>query len=76
VLLKIDPIMDAWTNPISPFTSARMLINSSTAFPKVAFKRPPRASPILRASCSVANDKREARGMTARKEKTKTMTSD
>lgn len=36
----------------------------------------PRESPTRRASCSVAKPRREARGMMARNEKTKTIVSD
>lgn len=40
---------------------------SSTAFPKVAFRRPPSVSPRCTASSSVTNERIPARGMMARK---------
>ncbi len=47
---------------------------NSTALPKVAFSRPPRASPKFTEISSVAKERTAARGMMARKFSTKTTT--
>lgn len=46
---------------------------NSTAFPKVAFIKPPKVCPIVAASSSVAKLNNEANGIMARKFKTKTV---
>jgi hypothetical protein len=91
MLDKIDPIILACTISISPLTSAKMAISSSIAllsisqgsmkgsagtYPKVAFKRPPHASPNRRATSSVAKASPPASGSTLNRQTTKTTTSD
>lgn len=49
-----------------------ILTINSTALPKVALSRPPRASPSFEESSSVAKERQAARGMMAKKLRMKT----
>ena len=58
-------MIEARTMSSSPARSATMAMISSGALPKVAFSRPPTASPVRVASCSVACTIRRAIGTMA-----------
>lgn len=53
-LPRTDPVSDASTMPVSPSRNAKIEMISSTAFPNVAFKRPPILGPAIIARLSVA----------------------
>src|SRR5215470_15577346 len=67
-LPMIEPVIDAFTTPISPFESAISAMINSAALPKVAFNNPPTPWPRCSASSSVARPIQPARGTTARQE--------
>jgi hypothetical protein len=50
----IDPVIDAFTSPVSPSRNARAPMMSSAALPKVAFSNAPIPGPSRFASASVA----------------------
>ena len=58
-------MIDARTRSISPACKATVAMISSGALPKVAFRRPPTASPVRVEICSVAWTIRLAAGMMA-----------
>jgi len=68
---KIDPNIADLTTFNSPLIKARIAMINSTALPNVALRSPPNASPTRRASSSVANPRRAAKGTMAKKEQTK-----
>src|SRR5215469_1696406 len=68
ILPMIEPVIDAFTTPISPFESAISAMINSAALPKVAFNNPPTPWPRCSASSSVARPIQPARGTTARQE--------
>lgn len=63
-------LADVSQHSVSTYGGA--LTISSTAFPNVAFKSPPRVSPSLREISSVANERTAASGMMAKKLMVKT----
>src|SRR6516225_8227377 len=67
-LPMIEPVIDAFTTPVSPLESAIRAIINSAAFPKVAFNNPPIPWPRCSASSSVARPIQPARGTTAKQE--------
>src|SRR5215831_12144041 len=67
-LPMIEPVIDAFTTPVSPFESAISAIINSAALPNVAFNNPPTPWPRCSASSSVARPIQPARGTTARQE--------
>src|SRR5271165_7277094 len=67
-LPMIEPVIDAFTTPASPFESAIMAMINSAALPKVAFNNPPTPWPRCSASSSVARPIQPAKGITARQE--------
>src|ERR1700747_2482555 len=69
-LPMIEPVIDAFTTPVSPFESAISAMINSAALPKVAFNNPPIPWPRRSASSSVARPIQPARGTTARQEQT------
>lgn len=52
---RIDPMSDVWTIRSWPCRRATMPTMSSTAFPNVALRSPPRVGPSFSADCSVAS---------------------
>jgi hypothetical protein len=74
-LLRIDPTNEECTIANSHFTRAIIATISSTAFPRVAFKRPASVCPTRSDKSSVANDNSLAKGIIERNEKTKTKVS-
>src|SRR5258708_30362809 len=67
-LPMIEPVIDAFTTPVSPFESAISAMINSAALPKVAFNNPPIPWPKCSASSSVARPIQPARGTTAKQE--------
>src|SRR6266404_105582 len=67
-LPMIEPVIDAFTTPVSPFESAISAMINSAALPKVAFNNPPIPWPRCSASSSVARPIQPARGTTAKQE--------
>src|SRR6516165_8418279 len=67
-LPMIEPVIDAFTTPVSPFESAISAMINSAALPKVAFNNPPTPWPRCSASSSVARPIQPARGTTAKQE--------
>src|ERR1700760_4661326 len=68
-LPMIEPVIDAFTTPVSPFESAISAMINSAALPKVAFNNPPTPWPRCSASSSVARPIQPAKGIIARQEK-------
>src|ERR1700751_684203 len=67
-LPMIEPVMDAFTTPVSTFESAISAMINSAALPKGAFNNPPIPWPRCSASSSVARPIQPARGITAKQE--------
>ncbi len=75
ILPMIEPVIDAFTTPVSPFESAISAMINSAALPKVAFNNPPTPWPKCSASSSVARPIQPAKGTIARHEQTNKATS-
>mmetsp|Transcript_3549 Transcript_3549/g.10950 ORF Transcript_3549/g.10950 Transcript_3549/m.10950 type:complete len:228 (-) Transcript_3549:160-843(-) len=71
-LERIEPNSETWTMRSSPALSAKKETISSVTLPNVAFKRPPRASEVCSASCSVTKLSRSAKGAMANRDVKKT----
>src|SRR6516162_9795695 len=67
-LPMIEPVIDAFTTPVSPFERAISAMINSAALPKVAFNNPPTPWPRCSASSSVARPIQPARGTIAKQE--------
>src|ERR1700751_6122415 len=67
-LPMIEPVIDAFTTPVSPLESAISAVINSAALPKVAFNNPPTPWPRCSASSSVARPIQPARGTIPRQE--------
>ena len=59
---RMDPMMEACTRTTLPACRATIVMISSAAFPRVAFKKPPNLGPVVSASASVACPIKPARG--------------
>lgn len=67
---KLDsmvPIKEVWKLKILCCARAIILTINAVALPKLALRRPPKVSPVYKASSPVAKDSMTARGMMVRK---------
>ena len=71
VLVTIAPAIEALTSRCCPACSAVSAMTSSVRLPSVAFRSPPKASPVRSATASVARLSSAASGAMARIDKRK-----